>query len=278
MWRILLVDPDRQDQERLTRACAHVCQVVSVSTATRVARELATRAVDLVVLEHRLPDGSGLDLLAALKIRWPRLPVIMATACGSEAVCAAALKLGIRDYFIKPWAPSEMVASLRAILGVAAHQEDERRSARGSRRGLERRMTVRRNGDTVAIRQAAQRIQEEPEDPVSFDQLARELRLSKPALSRRFTRTIGMSYRRLVSASRMARARELLRSSDYTMTDIAQMVGFGDLPRFDKVFKAVVGASPSTYRQQPTSDGNKLLAHGTCSWIHHEEAAGGVET
>ncbi len=265
MWRVLLVDPDRQDQERLIRACARICQVICVSTATRVGRALATRAVDLVVLEHRLPDGSGLDVLAALKASWPQLPVIMATASGSEAVCAAALKLGIRDYFIKPWAPSEMVASLRAILSVAGHHGDERKNALGAPRGGERRLPGRRNGDTVVIRQAAQRIKEDLEDPVSFDQLARELRLSKPALSRRFTRTVGVSYRRLISDSRIARARELLRSSDYTMTEIAQIVGFGDLPRFDKVFKAVVGASPSVYRQQQTSEGNKLLADGTGS-------------
>jgi len=264
MWRILLADPDREDQERLTRACARLGRVVCVPTAARVRRELATRgAVDLVVLEHRLPDGSGLDLLAALKARWPRLPVIMATACGSEAVCAAALKLGIRDYFIKPWAPSEMVASLRAILSVVGHQGDERQSALRPPRGFERRMPGLRSGDAVAIRQAAQRIKEDLEDPVSFDQLARELRLSKPALSRRFTRTIGVSFRRLVNDSRIARARELLKSSDYTMTEIAQIVGFGDLPRFDKVFKAVEGASPSIYRQQQTSEGNKLLADGT---------------
>jgi transcriptional regulator GlxA family with amidase domain len=117
----------------------------------------------------------------------------------------------------------------------------------------------------AAIRQAARRIQEDLEDPVSFGQLARELQLSKPALSRRFTRTIGVSYRRLVNDARITRARELLRSSRYTMTEIAQIVGFGDLPRFDKVFKAVVGASPSTYRQQETSERNKLLADRTGS-------------
>jgi two-component system, response regulator YesN len=266
MWRILLADPDQQDQERLTRVCARLGRVVCVPTAARARRELATRAVDLVVLEHRLLDGSGLDLLAALKARWPRLPVIMATAGGSEAVCAAALKLGIRDYFIKPWAAAEMVASLRAILTVAGHHEQqERQSAIPPLQEFERRIPSRRDGDAVAIRNAAQRIKEDLDDPVSFDQLARELCLSKPALSRRFTRTIGVSYRRLLNDSRIARARELLSSSEYTMTEIAQIVGFGDLPRFDKVFKAVEGASPSTYRQQQTSEGNKLLGDGTAS-------------
>lgn len=265
MWTVLLVDPDRQNQERLTRACRGICRVVCLATATQVRRELTTLAVDLVVLEYRLPDGSGLDVLATLNGRWPQMPTIMSTAYGSEAVCAAALKLGVRDYFIKPWAPSEMVASLRALLTVGARPAPARGTLFGTPGEGARRLPGRPGRDVAAIRQAAERIKENLEDPVSFDQLARELRLSKPALSRRFTRTIGMSYRQLMNDLRIARARELLRSSDRTVTEIAQMVGFGDLPRFDKVFKAAMGASPSAYRQQQTSERNNLLADGTAS-------------
>ena len=265
MWRVLLADPDRHEQERLTRACARFGRVICASTAARLWRELAVRGADLIVLEHRLPDGSGLDLLAVLKARWPEIPIIMATAGGSEAVCAAALKLGIRDYFVKPWVPSEIVASLRRILGVPRTRRGDRRDSLRLPRGFAGRMPSREEGDAVAIRQAAQRIQEDFEDPVSFGQLALELRLSKPALSRRFTRTIGISYRRLVNDARIARARELLRSSSYSVTEIAQLVGFGDLARFDKVFKAAAGTSPSLYRQQHTSEGNKRPADSTGS-------------
>jgi YesN/AraC family two-component response regulator len=235
-----------------------------VSAAGHVERALATWRAHLVVLEHRLPDASGLDVLAALKSRWPRLPVVMVTGYGSEAVCAAALKLGIRDYFIKPWTRAEIVTSFREILSVGPPDDAPHQNGLAPPREDAGRRIRTRDTETAAIRRAAQRIQENLEDPVSFDALARELRLSKPALSQRFTRTIGVSYRQLMSRSRIARARELLSSSDYTVTQIAQMVGFGDLPRFDKVFKAVVGASPSAYRQQQTSR-NNLLA---------EEAAG----
>jgi CheY-like chemotaxis protein len=61
-----------------------------VSTVARLWRELTVRSADLIVLEHRLPDGSGLDLLAVPKARRPEVPVIMATASSSEAICAAA--------------------------------------------------------------------------------------------------------------------------------------------------------------------------------------------
>jgi YesN/AraC family two-component response regulator len=260
MWQILLVDDDRQEQELLAQVCSRLAHVVCASTAAEAHRVIATHVVHLVVLEHRLPDASGLDLLAAIKAQCPRLPVIMSTASGSEAVCASALKLGVRDYFIKPWAPAEVVASIRAILIAAVRQQAVRPNVLGAQGRLEPRTLAGRTGQMLSIRRAAEQIKDDPSDPRFFGQLARELHLSKPALSRRFTRVVGVSYRRLVIDCRIARAQELLTSSDRTVTEIAQLVGFGDLPRFDKVFKALVGASPSIYRQQQTRIGNNLLA------------------
>jgi transcriptional regulator GlxA family with amidase domain len=100
-----------------------------------------------------------------------------------------------------------------------------------------------------AIREAARRISEQAADPASFAQLAQALGLSKSTLSRRFKRTLNVSYRRFVRQSRIERARTLLDQSGLTITEIAQAVGFGDLPRFDKVFKAAVGTAPSLYRR-----------------------------
>jgi two-component system, response regulator YesN len=204
--------------------------------------------VDLLVLEHHLSDTSGLDLLATVKARRPWLPVIVATAHGSERVCAGALKLGARDYFIKPWAPADMSDSVRAILATTSGRPLRRNVLPPARPAAPRRGG--RGGIDRAIREAARRISEQATDPGSFAHLARALGLSKSALSRRFKRTLNVSYRRYVQQSRIDRARVLLDHPGLTITEIAQAVGFGDLPRFDKVFKAVVGTAPSLYRRQ----------------------------
>ena len=199
----------------------------------------------LVVMEQRLSDVSGLDLLASIKARRPWVPVIVATAWGSERVCAEALKLGARDYFIKPWSPAEMQASVRAILATMSGRRSPRANV------LPRSRPEPRPADRIdrAIREAARRISEQATDAGTFAQLAHALGLSKSTLSRRFKRTLNVSYRRFVRQSRIERARALLEHPGLTITEIAQAVGFGDLPRFDKVFKAAVGTAPSLYRR-----------------------------
>lgn len=74
MWQILLVDEDRHAHQLLTKSCAGLREVVQAGSASEAQRLLRARPIHLVVLEHRLPDSSGLDLVAVLKARWPRRP------------------------------------------------------------------------------------------------------------------------------------------------------------------------------------------------------------
>ncbi|GAA0527761.1 PAS domain S-box-containing protein [Halorubrum aquaticum] len=72
--------------------------VRTAPTEAHALEALRTRRPDAVVTEHRLPEGSGLDLLRAIRDRDPTLPVIVATASGSEAVASEAIAAGVSDY------------------------------------------------------------------------------------------------------------------------------------------------------------------------------------
>jgi DNA-binding response OmpR family regulator len=71
--------------------------------------------IDLAVLDLGLPDGSGLDLLRALRST-SRLPVIVVTGRGEEADRVAGLEIGADDYLVKPFSQRELVARIHAVL------------------------------------------------------------------------------------------------------------------------------------------------------------------
>jgi two-component system response regulator RegX3 len=62
-----------------------------------------------------LPDGSGLELLRALRST-SRLSVIVITGRGAEADRVAGLEIGADDYLVKPFSQRELVARIRAVL------------------------------------------------------------------------------------------------------------------------------------------------------------------
>jgi DNA-binding response OmpR family regulator len=86
--------------------------------ATGLARAL-NENVDLVVLDMMLPERSGLEVLADLRARKPRLPVIALTARGELDDRVAGLDAGATDYVVKPFSLAELAARIRAQLRFA---------------------------------------------------------------------------------------------------------------------------------------------------------------
>lgn len=87
-------------------------------TGTEFWEALQTQIPELVVLDVMLPGIDGLELLKRMK-QSPRLreiPVIMATAKGSEYDKVQSLDLGADDYLVKPFGIMEMVSRVKAVL------------------------------------------------------------------------------------------------------------------------------------------------------------------
>ncbi|MFN8005799.1 MAG: sigma-54 dependent transcriptional regulator [Terriglobia bacterium] len=77
-------------------------QVSEAEDIQEAARRIGQEIPDLVTLDIKLPDGSGIELLKEIKETHPTLPVIMITAFGVVDVAVQALKLGAYDFIEKP--------------------------------------------------------------------------------------------------------------------------------------------------------------------------------
>jgi DNA-binding response OmpR family regulator len=100
--KILVVDDDASTVRLITgllRSRGYDA-VSSVGTA-REALDALDAEPDLVLLDHQLPDASGLDVLDAIRARPQPPAVIMVTAHGTESLAAAALRHGADDYLAK---------------------------------------------------------------------------------------------------------------------------------------------------------------------------------
>ncbi len=71
---------------------------------------------DLVLLDIRLPGISGIDVLEAIRDRWPALPVMMLTALDAVEDRVKGLRSGADDYLPKPFDFEELLARIEALL------------------------------------------------------------------------------------------------------------------------------------------------------------------
>ena len=87
-------------------------------------RALETGRPELVILDVMLPGQSGVELLRQLRTS-SDIPVIMATAKGTEFDKIQSLDLGADDYLVKPFGMMEMVSRVKAVLRRYRPQREE---------------------------------------------------------------------------------------------------------------------------------------------------------
>ena len=92
-------------------------QVESLGTAREGIEAVRAASPDVVILDVRLPDMSGLDAYQAIRQIDARLPVIVITAHGTTETAIEAMKLGAFEYLLKPLD----LAQLREVVGRAIH-------------------------------------------------------------------------------------------------------------------------------------------------------------
>ena len=93
---------------------------------------LEEEAFECLILDLRMPKMDGLSLLAWLQEAGPPVPVIVISAYGDVRDAVQAMKLGARDYLVKPFDPEELMIRLRRVLSekaLAGQAEAGRRAA-----------------------------------------------------------------------------------------------------------------------------------------------------
>jgi two-component system, NtrC family, response regulator PilR len=99
----LIVDDERDIRELLVMTLGRMgLRCDTAATLADARAQLAANAYDLCLTDMRLPDGSGMDLVAEISQRHPNTPVAMITAFGNVEAAVEALKAGAFDFVAKP--------------------------------------------------------------------------------------------------------------------------------------------------------------------------------
>ncbi|MDO3408408.1 helix-turn-helix domain-containing protein [Saccharibacillus sp. CPCC 101409] len=99
------------------------------------------------------------------------------------------------------------------------------------------------------VKSAIEHIRLHIDRELRLEEIARAIRANPYELSRRFKKETGQPLTSYINAQRIQEAAQLLQNESMTITDIAQMVGFGDVNYFTKVFKQLKGCTPSRFRK-----------------------------
>jgi DNA-binding NtrC family response regulator len=117
MPSILIID----DETALVNSLAFALrndgyEVEGAATAEEGLRACARLLPSVVLLDVRLPDGSGLDVIEKLRAAHPEIPVVMISAHGDTRAAVKSVKAGAFDYLTKPFELDDLLITVRAAL------------------------------------------------------------------------------------------------------------------------------------------------------------------
>jgi putative two-component system response regulator len=142
--KVLVVDDERGVRESMRMLLKDYYQVAVAASGSEAIAVLKDVQPDVVLLDLRMPDMSGIDVLQSIKAIDPNIEVILVTAYATVDTARKALRLGAFDYLTKPFDPQELESIVR--------------------RGLERRIdTLRRSATLEAIQQDYRTLRQEVE-------------------------------------------------------------------------------------------------------------------
>lgn len=119
MPRILTIDDSSTIRSIITKQMTDLgFEVEQAEDGQQGLAKLDGTAVDLILLDVTMPVMDGPTMLAALRERGNRTPVIMLTSESKRSIVAGAIKLGIEDYILKPFKPDELRSKVLKALRV----------------------------------------------------------------------------------------------------------------------------------------------------------------
>lgn len=109
-------------------------------------------------------------------------------------------------------------------------------------------VTHRQNAEPPMITRARQFIEENQTEELSLEQVAKSVNTSTFYFCKMFKKATGLNFTEYVSRVRIEKAKNLLLNPNLRVSEIAYEVGFQSLTHFNRVFKRLIGQSPSDYR------------------------------
>ena len=107
---VLIIEDEEGVRTALARRLAMSdCQVATATTGKEGMNRLKSAPVDLVLLDYRLPDTDGLEILATIGQEWPDTLTVMMTAYTNVDLAIQAIRLGAYNYVSKPFSLDEMM-------------------------------------------------------------------------------------------------------------------------------------------------------------------------
>ena len=212
------------------------CEVVGTAMDGREAVEKARELKpDIVIMDINLPKLNGLEAIRAIQETAPAdHPIYMIVVTGYDefSYCQEALRLRVSDFLLKP---IDFDAFGEVIEGLV------KKVMENPNRQVVLSDTLKKIVDYVNKNLS--------DEDMRLTLLAENMNMNPNYISQLFKKELGCGYHAYLNQVRVEKAKKYLRQTNEPISVVAELVGFSDYRIFTKIFKGIVGVTPSQFRK-----------------------------
>ncbi|UHG89576.1 substrate-binding domain-containing protein [Spirosoma oryzicola] len=218
--------------------------VIAETTAEAGWERILETIPDLILSDIMLPGMDGMQLTQRIKTDWrtSHIPVVLLTAKNQMEQQIEGTRAGADLYLTKPFNSTYLLETLRTTL--ANRRKQQQRFATDSLPSGENKQDRKFLNDLTAL------IEKNIGDSTfGVEKLSREMGVSRVQLYRKVQALLDKNVMDYLTEIRLKKAKQLLRDSAKTMSEIAEQTGFSSPTYFTTFFKQHTGKTPSEYRR-----------------------------
>lgn len=240
--KILIIEDEPTLLALLSEFLGTCYEVLSARSGAEGCRLFDINPVSLILLDLKLRDMDGVEVLRLIRGKSLTTQVIILTGNSNHEAAVRCADLGVQGYILKPMKLEDLKRRVDHCLGINTHgildgikdrELDEKLKAAGS-----------------IVKGALKVIHERYRDPsLSRNLIAEAVGISEDYLSKQFQKDCGFSIPEYIRRLRMAEAGKLLVSTNGKISEVAMSLGYSNLSYFSAIFKKHFDMTPEQYRR-----------------------------
>ena len=205
---------------------------------------------DLVISDIMMPEMGGDELCSVIKsnLEMSHIPVILLTALSDEKNMLEGLEIGADAYISKPFSVGMLKATVKNILTNRALLRQVYNSIEDEEQNLPANCTNTLDWKFIAsVKKCIENNMENSD--FNVDMLSSQHHMSRTSFFNKLKALTGYAPADYIRMIRLQHAAQLLKQGKYSITEIADMIGYSDAKYFREVFKKYYNVSPSKFNK-----------------------------
>lgn len=265
---ILIVEDNRELRFFLKTIFAQYFNVIEAENGKIGLEKSKEYQPDIIVSDVMMPEMDGIEMVRGLReeMTTSHIPIVLLTAKSTIESKIEGMKLGADDYITKPFSAAYLKArifnlleqrkKLQALYCASLLPESPAQHQTAGQTG-DKSVPVLSPNDQKFMDKVMETIEKNMDNgELMVEDIASEVHMSRSVFFKKLKTLTGLSPIEFLKEIRMKRAAQLIETGEYSMAQIAYMVGLNDSHYFSKCFKQQYGITPTEYKESRKQTGN----------------------